>query len=198
MSDLAPRRSAMPSVFPGDPYSELLVAHSRLRRDQRSARDAWFNGLGSRTRTMSCSSSRCCSRRAPASRIPRNHPGNLRRSAVVAQDFREQTDALPRRHAARAHPRAPAPGPARSRLRLPPLPRDDAARGPTAHAARAGGLPSRPSPDESLIALRHALARWVEVLEGVLRAPRVPFRLFYAVLSDDPARDRPQRLTSTR
>jgi len=37
------------------------------------------------------------------------------------------------------------------------------------------------TPEDSLLALRHALGNVVEVAEGVLRGQRVPFRLFYAL-----------------
>ena len=39
------------------------------------------------------------------------------------------------------------------------------------------------TPEESLIAIRHSLTSTLEVAEGVLRAQRVPYRLFYALLS---------------
>jgi hypothetical protein len=39
------------------------------------------------------------------------------------------------------------------------------------------------SPETSLMALRHMLASNGEVLDGVLRAQRIPYRLFYAVLA---------------
>src|SRR5690606_20151081 len=39
------------------------------------------------------------------------------------------------------------------------------------------------SPEEGLIALRHGLTTANEVIDGLLRARRVPFRMFYAVLT---------------
>jgi hypothetical protein len=39
------------------------------------------------------------------------------------------------------------------------------------------------SPEDSLVVLRHELTSILEVLEGTLRAPRVPYRTFYSVLS---------------
>src|SRR5258708_7025839 len=39
------------------------------------------------------------------------------------------------------------------------------------------------SPEESLFVLRHALTQCLEVTDGVMRLSRVPYRLFYALLS---------------
>jgi len=39
------------------------------------------------------------------------------------------------------------------------------------------------SPEESLVTLRHGLTAGAEVIEGLLRSQRVPFRLFHAALS---------------
>jgi len=45
MSDAAPRRS-MPSVTGADAYSDLLVRTRGMQREQRAARDDWFQQLG--------------------------------------------------------------------------------------------------------------------------------------------------------
>jgi hypothetical protein len=49
-----------------------------------------------------------------------------------------------------------------------------------AQLAREGS--DQEGPEQSLVALRHALSSAVEVAEGVLRVPQIPYRLFYTML----------------
>ena len=71
---------------------------------------------------------------------------------------------------------------ARARVRLPALPRDGAPRRPRAHAARWARALAQDTPERSLFVLRHGMTNLLEVTTGLTRLPRVPFRLFYALL----------------
>ena len=113
---------------------------------------------------------------------PRNHPGHPRRAPVVTQDFREATvlfrDGM---HHALDLTRQLLGTRDRAlvfhRYLETVLPED------RLRSQLIGEGSEHETPEDSLVALRHGLSRWVEVLEGVLRGPRVPYRLFYAVLS---------------
>ncbi len=112
---------------------------------------------------------------------PRNHPGPPKRTAVVAQDFREpmsfaregmarivaltRTLLLERDRAFVFH-----------RYLETMLP-DESARTRLARETLSQG-----TPEESLIVLRHGMTNFVELAGGVSRLPRVPFRLFYSLL----------------
>jgi hypothetical protein len=182
MTDQPPRKSFAPSVIPGDPYSELLARTRSLRRDQRAARDAWFQALPLENKDDVLFELEVLLKASACFANPRNHPGHPRRTPVVAQDLREATvlfrDGIVHalgvtRQLLGARDRAFV----FHRYLETVLPEDRL----RTRLAREGT--EQTSPEESLIALRHALARSVEVLEGVLRAPRVPYRLFYALCS---------------
>jgi len=113
---------------------------------------------------------------------PRNHPGPPRRTAIVALDLRPSLAAF---HGGLTR----AISLARQLLGL-------ADRGFVFHRYLETVLPEdnvrtrllsqsshQATPEESLITLRHGLTAGAEVTEGLLRSPRVPFRLFHAALS---------------
>jgi len=183
VTEPAAKRSFMPSVVPGgDPYSDLLARTRGMRKDQRAQRDTWFHSLGIEHKDDVLFELEVLLKSSACFANPRNHPGHPRRAPVVAQDFRAATllfrDGMqhalglvrqllgPRDRALVFH-----------RYLETVLPED------RLRTQLAGEGAEQTSPEESLVALRHALSRWVEVLEGILRAPRVPYRLFYAVLS---------------
>ncbi|MBK7578802.1 MAG: hypothetical protein IPI67_01235 [Myxococcales bacterium] len=173
----------MPSVLPGgDPYSELLARTRGMRRDQRALRDTWFRALPLETKEDVLFELEVLLKATACFANPRNHPGNPRRAPVVAQDFREATllcrDGL--QHAlglVRQLLGTRDKALVFHRYLETVLPED------RLRTRLAGATADQATPEDSLVALRHALARWVEVLEGILRAPRVPYRLYYAVLS---------------
>ncbi len=183
MTDPPAKRSYMPSVAPGgDPYSELLARTRGMRRTQRVQRDAWFNGLPIESKDDVLFELEVLLKASACFVNPRNHPGNPRRAPVVAQDFREATvlfrDGMQHalglvRHLLGSRDRALV----FHRYLETVLPED------RLRTQLAGEGADHGTPEESLVALRHALSRWVEVLEGILRGPRVPYRLYYAVLS---------------
>ena len=53
-----------------------------------------------------------------------------------------------------------------------------------------GDALAQDAPERSLFVLRHAMTNLLEVTTGLTRLPRVPFRLFYALLGRRAARDR--------
>ena len=112
---------------------------------------------------------------------PRNHPGPLRRASIVANDYREPM-ALVKEAMAKIV--------ALCRLLLGEHERtfvfqryletvlpDDGARTRLVRETRV-----QDTPEESLFQLRHAMTNLLEVVSGIARLPRVPFRTFFAVL----------------
>jgi len=179
--DEVPRHASGPFSV-RDPYSDLLSETRALRREQRAARDAWFNELKLDAKEELLFELEVLLKASACFANPRNHPGPPRRAPVVAQDFREAM-VLFREGMQRAI--------ALSRQLLGPrdralvfqryletvLPEDNA------RARLLNQATSQATPEESLITLRHALTSSGEVIDGVLRVQRVPFRLFYALLS---------------
>jgi hypothetical protein len=165
-----------------DGYSELLLETRGLRREQQQARDAWFSGLPLDHKEELLFELEILLKGLACFSNPRNHPGPPRRAPVVAIDFG-------------SHLRYWRDGAARvvhlARLLLGHRDRsfvfhryletvlpEDAARTKLARQEM-----SQQTPEESLFALRHALTQSLEVADGLLRTPRVPYRLFYALLS---------------
>jgi hypothetical protein len=181
MANAADKRSFLPSI-PGDAYSDLLSGTRALQREQRHQRDAWFHGLGVESKEEVLFELEVLLKGAAAFANPRNHPGPPRRTPVVAQDFREATvvfrGGLQRTGALSRQLLGSRDRAFVFHRYLETVLPEDALR-----TRLAGEGASQTTPEESLIVLRHALTSTVEVVEGVLRAQRVPFRLFYAVAS---------------
>ncbi len=165
-----------------DPYHQLLSRTRDLHAEQRQARDLWYQRLELEGKEERLFELEVLLKAAGCFSNPRNHPGPPRRTPVVAQDFREASIAfrdgmthviglsrslLGRRDRAFVF----------HRYLETVLPQDSV----RSQLAREGS--EQTSPDQSLLALRHGLTSAVEVLEGILRAQRVPFRTFYATLS---------------
>jgi hypothetical protein len=179
LESLPPRLSVPP---PGgdDPYVDLLSRTRELKGEQRQARDRWFRQLVLEEKDELLFELEVLLKSAACFANPRNHPGPPRRRPVVAQDFREAT-ALLREALLQAVTLARQLLGPRDRSFLfhryleTVLPHDSARN----RLAREGA--EQNSPEDSLTILRHALSSTSEVVEGVLRAQRVPFRLFYAL-----------------
>ncbi|MBX3129222.1 MAG: hypothetical protein KF718_21065 [Polyangiaceae bacterium] len=178
MAQLALRPSTLPE---GDAYSDLLDRTRSLAHEQRTLRDQWFQGLALDGKEEALFELEVLLKASACFSNPRNQPGQLRRTPTVALDFRQPTvlfrDGLHR-----------ALGLSRQLLgtrdrRLvfhryleTVLPEDNL----RTRLAQEGT--AQQTPEDSLVALRQSLTSTVEVVEGVLRGQRVPFRLFYAVL----------------
>jgi hypothetical protein len=165
-----------------DGYAALLLSTRGLHREQQQAREAWFAGLPLDHKEELLFELEILLKGLACFSNPRNHPGPPRRAPVVAIDFGSHLTYW-RDGAARVVHLA--------RLLLGPRDRsfvfqryletvlpEDAAR---TQLAREGM--SQNTPEESLFALRHALTQSLEVADGLLRSPRIPYRLFYALLS---------------
>jgi hypothetical protein len=170
------------SVPPADAYAELLSRTRDLHAEHRALRDRWFAELAVDPKEDLLFELEVLLKATACFSNPRNHPGPARRAPVVAQDFREALVLF--REGMRR-------GVALCRALLGPrdrtyvfhryletvLPED------TLRTRLVSESTAQATPEDSLLALRHTLASAVEVSDGILRAPRVPFRLFYAVPS---------------
>jgi hypothetical protein len=173
-------RDSLASPPETDPYLDLLSRTRDLRAEQHGARDAWFQRLELESKDEVLFEFEILLKACACFSNPRNHPGPPRHLPVAAQDFREQTvlfrDGMERaadltRRLLGARERALV----FNRYLETMLPEDNV----RTRLAREGT--EQNTPEDSLVALRHGLTNATEVMEGVLRAPRVPFRLFYAL-----------------
>ncbi len=174
---------AMPSKAPpgGDAYADLLRDTRGLRREQSLARDQWLAKSDAR-RIETLFELEVLLKGLACFANPRNHPGPPRRTAIVAQDYREPLvlarDAMHRiivlsRQLLGERERAFV-----FQRYLEMLLPDDTARTKLVR----GGV-SQDTPEESLFLLRQALTNLLEVSGGLTRLQRLPFRTFYATLA---------------
>ncbi len=182
MSSIAPRRSLFPVAGGEDPYQTLLSETRALHREQRAQREAWLSELGLEGRDEALFEFEVLLKAAACFSNPRNHPGPPRRTAVVTLDFRAAMTAF---HDGLARATSLARQLLGSADRAfvfhryleTVLPEDNARTRLLSHGS------NQNTPEESLITLRHGLTAGTEVIEGLLRSQRVPFRLFHAALS---------------
>ncbi len=182
----SPVFSGVPRSIPagppgGDAYADLLRDTRGLRRDQSNAREQWLAHAAGGRREETLFELEVLLKGLACFANPRNHAGPPRRTAIVAQDYREPLvlarDAMHRivylcRQLLGEQERAFV-----FQRYLEMLLPDDTAR---TRLVRGG---SQDTPEESLFLLRHALTNLLEVSGGITRLARVPFRLFYAALS---------------
>ena len=172
LSALAPRR---------DPYADLLHDSRGLLRDHQQARETWIAQLSADRRDdlfeleVLLKGTACFAN-------PRNHPGRPRRVPVVAQDFREPL-ALLAQGIKRVSQLARACLGERDKAfvfhrYLETLLPEDSARSRLVHDDT-----SQATPEGSLFVLRRSFSNLAEVVDGLLRLPRVSFRLFYSTAS---------------
>jgi hypothetical protein len=164
-----------------DVYDDLLRDTRGLRREQAQAREGWLARLPLEHKEDLLFELEILLKGLACFANPRNHPGPPRKTPVVAQDFREHT-ALVRESLGRIvqASRALLVDGERAfvfqRYLETVLP-DDRARTRLVDETLA-----QDSPERSLFQLRHAMTNLLEVATGLTRLPRVPFRLFYALL----------------
>lgn len=169
-----------PSVSTGDAYTELLNRTRDLDLAHRRQRDHWFERLAVDNREELLFELEVLLKATACFANPRNHPGQPRRTSLVAQDYREATTLL-RDGLIRAVQltRLLLGSDDRSyvfhRYLETVMPEDGLGVGRPSPARTPG------SPHDALVALRYALTNGIQVTEGLLRAPRVPFRMFYSV-----------------
>jgi hypothetical protein len=176
----APPRRSHPSSI-DEIYAGLLSGTRKLQREQRQEREAWLAALELEGKDELLFELEVLLKATACFSNPRNHPGPPRRSAVVAHDFRPALQVF-RDGVQRAI--------ALARQLLGPLDRafvfhryletvlpEDSAR------TRLLAEGAQVTAAGSLVTLRHGLTATHEVIEGVLRVQRVPFRLFHALCS---------------
>ena len=162
-----------------DAYGDLLRDSRGLRREQQQARDAWFTGLPWERKDELLFELEVLLKGAACFANPRNHPGPPRRAPIVMQDFRAGL-LLARSGWTRIVQLTRILLGDRDRTfvfqrYLETVLPEDAARTRLVRDAM-----TQDTPEDSLFALRHGFTNLIEVLDGLLRLPRVPFRLFYA------------------
>jgi hypothetical protein len=163
-------------------YADLLRDTRGLRREQQQAREAWFTELAADRKEETLFELEILLKGVACFANPRNHPGSSKRQTIVGQDFREHLalakDGMSRivqlaRSLLGDHDRSVV----FQRYLETVLP-EDMARTRLLSAAIA-----QDSPDASLVLLRHGFTNLIEMVGGLLRLPKVSFRLFYASLS---------------
>ncbi len=179
MPPLRPRPLASSSK---DGVDALLSQTRLLQHEQRALRDVWFSRLELDGKDEVLFELEVLLKATACFANPRNHPGPQKRTPVVAQDFRHAT-ALFRDGMLRAVALARQLLGSRDQAfvfhrYLETVLPEDSARTRLLHEGT-----QQDTPEESLVVLRHELTSILEVLEGTLRAPRIPYRTFYAMLS---------------
>ena len=175
MRDGAARRISVPPGAPGDAYSELLSGTRRLPREQRTLREEWLGALSLDGKDDLLFEFEVLLKAAACFSNPRNHPGPPRRSPVVAHDFRPALqvfrDGMQRAVSLARHLLGPLDRAFVFHRYLETVLPEDQAR-----TRLLSEGPSQATPEQSLTTLRHGLTGSLEVVDGVLRLPRVPFR----------------------
>lgn len=163
-------------------YASLLRDSRGLKREQQQAREAWFGALSVDRKEETFFELEILMKGLACFSNPRNHPGASRRQHVVSHDFRPALvvarDGMSRivqlaRHLLGERDRAFV----FQRYLEVVLPED------TARTRLLASSLGQESPEASLFMLRHGMTNLIEVTSGVLRLPRVTFRVFYALLS---------------
>jgi hypothetical protein len=175
---------ALRSVFPGevrDPYAELLRDTRALRKDHAQLREAWFAELASERKEDLFFELEILLKALGTFANPRNFAGPPRRAPVVAQDFRGPLSIV-RDGLSRIVALCRALEPAKDRAfvfqrYLATVLPDDRARA----RLLIESMPQQ-TPAQALLQLRHAMTNLQEVAAGLRRLPRVPYRLFCALL----------------
>lgn len=166
---------------PRDAYGDLLRDTRGLRREQQQAREAWLSGLPLDRKDELLFELEILLKGIACFANPRNHPGPPRRAPIVLQDYREPL-ILAREGLARVVHLCRTLLGERDRAFVfhryleTVLPEDNA----RTRLLREGMVQA--TPDEALITMRHGMTNVMELADGLARLPRVPFRLFYAVL----------------
>ncbi|HMA92711.1 MAG TPA: hypothetical protein VKP30_08495 [Polyangiaceae bacterium] len=174
--------SPFPSASSMSGVDDLLSRTRSLQKEQRAQRDAWFAKLEFEFKEDALFELEVLLKATACFANPRNHTGPLRRTPIVALDFRQATslfrDGMQRAVTLTRQLLGTRDQTLVFHRYLETVVPEDSARTRLLHE---GGR--HLSPEDSLIVLRHELTGIIEVLEGSLRAPRVPYRTFYAMLS---------------
>lgn len=181
MSSDIPNPPRVTSFPARNAYAELLRDTRGLRREQQQAREAWFARLSADKKEDTLFELEILLKGIACFANPRNHPGAGRQKAVVSHDFHEHL-ADARDGMARVVQLARTMLGDRDRALvfqryLETMLPEDTSRTKLLHSPLA-----QQEPQESLFVLRHGFTNLIEVGGGLLRLPRISFRVFYAHL----------------
>src|SRR5262249_29740592 len=165
-----------------DGYRALLATSRGLRRDQSVARDQWFARLGVERKAELLFELEVILKGLACFANPRNHPGPPRRTAIVAMDFREPLivarDGV---HRSIAIARTLLGQEERAfifqRYLEQVTPED------TTRSRFLRQTSSQETPEDALLALRHGFTHALDVLDALVKQPKVPFRTYFGILS---------------
>jgi hypothetical protein len=165
-----------------DGYRSLLATSRGLRRDQAMARDQWFAKLGVERKAELLFELEVILKGLACFANPRNHPGPPRHTAIVAIDFREPLlvarDGV---HRSIAIARTLLGQEERAFIfqrYLEQVTPEDTARSKFLRATS-----SQETPEEALLALRHGFTHALDVLDALVKQPKVTFRAYFGILS---------------
>lgn len=165
----------------GEAYRDLLTGSRDMRRDQATARDAWFADLAVERKAELLFELEVLLKGIACLANPRNHPGPPRRTAIVAIDFREQLivarDGLHRCIAIARTLLAQEERAFIFQRYLEQVTPEDTTRSRFLRATS-----SQESPEDALLALRHGFTHAIDVLDALIKQPKIPFRTFFGVL----------------
>lgn len=162
-----------------DVYANLLRDTRGLRRDQASARDAWYSALSWDRKEDTLFELEALLKGIACFGNPRNHPGQLDAKSAVAQDFHEPLRIL-RDTAQRVVQLArqllgdKEHAYTFSRYLESVLP-EDSARGRLIQEQL-----TQDTPEEALLLLRNAFQHFLDLSEGLLRLGRISSRIYTA------------------
>lgn len=164
-------------------YAELLRDTRGMKREQQQARDAWFASLVADKKDEVLFELEILLKGLACFANPRNHPGAGRRRTFVSLDFRDhlgqaQGGVLRIVQLARVLLGERDRAFVFNRYLETVLPEDSART-----RLSLSSLSEQQTPEESLVVMRQGLTNVVEVMNGLLKLPRVPFRLFYSMLA---------------
>ena len=166
---------------PREGYRALLTGSRDMRRDHAIARDAWFAALEIDRKGDLLFELEVLLKGLACFANPRNHPGPPRRTAIVSVDFKEALR-IARDGLARCNTIARTLLGEEERAFLFQRYLEHVVSEDNARSRIARSASSQETPEDSLVALRHAFTHAIEVCDALLRQDRVSFRTFYAVL----------------
>jgi hypothetical protein len=166
---------------PREGYRALLTGSRDMRRDHAIARDTWFSALTLDRKGDLLFELEVLLKGLACFANPRNHPGPPRRAAIVTVDFKEALR-IARDGLARCNTIARTLLGEQERSFIFQRYLEHAASEDSARSRIARAASSQETPEDSLVALRHAFTHTIEVCDALLRQERVSFRTFYAVL----------------
>lgn len=164
-----------------DVYANLLRDTRGMRREQASARDAWYAALPWDRKEETLFELEMLLKSFACFGNPRNHAGPPRKTPAVAHDFRDElrivrdalTEAISQiRQLLGPKDRAYV----FTRYLETVLPEDKD------RSRLVRDQLSQDTPDESLFVLRNAFGSFVEIADGLLRLGRIPHRTYFAFL----------------